>query len=109
MKEMAFYSTLFECIYDNNESVAEKTLEFFKVLYCSGENSASEIESFLNENLEKLKENITEESLSEDKRKRVLQTLRIIEFLIDDSEKDCSSAVESLISKKKSYMIKLQS
>ena len=32
-----------------------------------------------------------------------MQTLRIIEFVIDDSEKDCAAKVESLISKKKTH------
>lgn len=33
--------------------------------------------------------------------------MKIVEFIIDDSEKDCASKVDSLISKKKNYDIKL--
>lgn len=57
--------------------------------------------------MQTLKDNISPEGLNEKNKKKVLQTLKIIEFLIDDSEKDCSISIESLISKKKSYMIKL--
>jgi hypothetical protein len=102
-----FYNTLFDCIYDNNDAVAEKSLGFFKNIYCMSENSAEEIEQFLNENLETLKQNIVAENLTESNQKSILQTLRIIEFLIDDSEKNCSVNIESLISKKKSHTIKL--
>jgi len=36
IKDLTFNQTLFECVYDNNDAVAEKSLEFFKTLYCTG-------------------------------------------------------------------------
>ncbi len=40
MKELTFYETLLEFVFDMDDAVADKSLEFFKILYCSGENSA---------------------------------------------------------------------
>jgi hypothetical protein len=101
MKELRLYEYLLLMIYEiNNPDLYEKGLEFFLEIYNARDNEPEDINAFYDELLAKL-----QSYKAEGAERQIEKTLKLINILIDNSEKKYSLEMDSLVTKEKSENI----
>lgn len=86
-RELKFYPELMRVIYEvKDQKVADLAIEFYNGLYASMEPNNMQRREYLESTLKDFR------LLSEKRRSFVPRTLKLIDFLIDESEKACSSS-----------------
>lgn len=102
MKSLKLIDIIIEMVYHiKSETINSQVLNFFIELYTSKENSQAEIDEFLNRFLGDFK--IQYESKSYH---MLVQTIKLMEVVINDSEKNVETKINSLISKKEADSVK---
>ena len=97
MNQLRLVDSLIDMIYlIESEPINNQVLYFFIELYNSKENSQEEIDEFFGKLVSNFKKYYEEKKFE-----MVNQTLKLIEVVINDSEKNADTGIESLSSKKK--------
>ncbi len=96
MKSLKLIDIIVQMVYFiKSETINNQVLAFFIELYTSKDNSQAEIDQFLT----KLLSDFQHEYESKNFR-MLVQTIKLIEVVINDSEKNVETKINSLISKK---------
>jgi hypothetical protein len=103
MHELKLYSYFMLIIFNaQGEDIVEKALDFFLEIYNAKENELEDISELFERVLKLLEEYRSQGAVSQ-----VRKTLRLLNIIIDNSEKRYNLEIESLITKEKSESVSL--